>query len=213
MGFRIPWAEFPIPEPGISDSTRKIFPRFRIPQAKIFRIPESLTWGKHESGKQNMRVQKRTDSYGEGLKWDGWTGPKRSNCCLESGILKRKKLKREMFSLKSLFLGFINFTSVVKFDKFTVKPSSITLAICLITLNVQGVRPVSANEQKMVEEQGKKREWKTAGKEKKRAYRHLFELTSVRPLPADFQKCQNVRCRRVFKRLPCLFDHKKVIDF
>ena len=63
-----------------------------------------------------------------------------------------------MFSLKSLFLGFINFTSVVKFDKFTVKPSSITLAICLITLNVQGVRPVSANEQKKVEEQGKKRE-------------------------------------------------------
>ena len=42
-------------------------------------------------------------------------------------------------------------------------------------------------------------------KKKKRAYRHLFKLTSVRPLPSDFQKCQNVRCRRVFKRLPCLF--------
>ena len=115
-----------------------------------------------------------------------------------------------MFSLKSLFIVFINLhRKVVKFDKFTVKPSSITLTICLITLNVQGVRPVSANEQKMVEEQGKKREWKTAGKEKKRAYRHLFELTSVRPLPADFQKCQNVRCRRVFKRLPCLFESQK----
>ena len=52
----------------------------------------------------------------------------------------------------------------------------------------------------------KKSEWKTAGKEKKRAYRHLFKLTSAHPLPSDFQKCQNVRCRRVFKRLPCLFD-------
>ena len=63
-----------------------------------------------------------------------------------------------MFSLKSLFLGFINFTPVVKFDKFTVKPSSITLAISLITLNVQGVRPVSADEPKKAEEQGKKSE-------------------------------------------------------
>ena len=48
---------------------------------------------------------------------------------------------------------------------------------------------------------GKKSEWKTAGKENKRAYRYVFKLTSVRPLPADLQKCQNVRCRRVFKRL------------
>ena len=64
-----------------------------------------------------------------------------------------------MFSLKSLFIVFINLhRKVVKFDKFTVKPSSITLAICLITLNVQRVRPVSANEQKKVEEQGKKSE-------------------------------------------------------
>ena len=60
-----------------------------------------------------------------------------------------------MFSLKSLFLGFINLhRKVVKFDKFTVKPS----AICLITLNVQGVRPVSTNKPKKAEEQGKKSE-------------------------------------------------------
>ena len=66
-----------------------------------------------------------------------------------------------MFSLKSLFIVFINLhRKVVKFDKFTVKPSSITLAICLITLNVQGVRSVSANEPKKVEEQGKKRQVK-----------------------------------------------------
>ena len=54
---------------------------------------------------------------------------------------------------------------------------------------------------------GKKRESeRRREKKKKRAYRHLFKLTSVRPLPADFQKCQNVRCRRVFKRLPYLFE-------
>ena len=94
LRFRIPWAEIPIPKPRISDSTRKIFPRFRIPPAKIFRSPESLTWGKHESRKQNMRFQKRTDSYGEGLKCDVWTGPKRNNCFLMSGILKKKKLKQ-----------------------------------------------------------------------------------------------------------------------
>ena len=48
---------------------------------------------------------------------------------------------------------------------------------------------------------GKKERVKDGGKRKKRAYRHLFKLTSVRPLSTDFQKCQNVRCRRVFKRL------------
>lgn len=117
-----------------------------------------------------------------------------------------------MFSLKSLFLGFINFTSVVKFDKFTVKPSSITLAICLITLNVQGVRPVSADEQKR-QKRREKRASERRRESRKRELVGMFLNTSVRPLPADFQKCQNVRCRRVFKRLPCLFDHKIVIDF
>ena len=54
---------------------------------------------------------------------------------------------------------------------------------------------------------GKKERVKDGGKrKKKRAYRHLFKLTSVRPLLADFQKCQNERCRRVLKRLPYLFE-------
>ena len=110
-----------------------------------------------------------------------------------------------MFSLKSLFLGFINFTSVVKFDKFTVKPSSITLAICLITLNVQGVRPVSADEQKR-QKSREKRASERRRESRKRELVGMFLNTSVRPLPADFQKCQNVRCRRVFKRLPYLFE-------
>ena len=40
-GFRVPRAVFQIPKPQIPDSSRKKFPRFRNPQVKISRIPES----------------------------------------------------------------------------------------------------------------------------------------------------------------------------
>ena len=69
-------------------------------------------------------------------------------------------------------------------------------------LNVQGVLPVSVQtSQKRQKSREKKASERRREKKKRELIGIFFKLTSVRPLPADFQKCQNVRCRRVFKRL------------